>query len=227
MRRARKRSLLWRAVRALVGVLVVYLCACLAGLMALRYADPLFTAVHAQRRVESLFEDGDYDKRQTFVPLSAISPHLQHAVVVAEDGRFFAHSGIDWLEVEKVIQEEVPRGRIRGASTLTQQLVKNLFMTTHPNPVRKPVEMVLAPVAERLLGKKRILELYLNVIEWGPGLYGAEAAARRYYNVSAARLSREQAARLAACIPAPRVWRPDRMNRSSRRILERMAGRGW
>lgn len=193
----------------------------------MRYVDPPLTVVQAQRRGESLFSDDGYTKRYQFVPLDHISRNLQHAVIAAEDGRFYEHSGIDWMEIEKVVSEEVPRGRVRGASTITQQLVKNLFMTTHRNPLRKPVEFVFAPVAEAILSKDRILELYLNVIEWGPGVYGAEAAAQHHYGVSAAGLTREQSARLAACLPAPRTWRPERMDRYAGIILGRMEGRGW
>ena len=118
-----------------------------------------------------------YLKRYKFAPLQQISPNLAHAVIAAEDGRFTRHHGIDWAEVEKVAQESSETGSIRrGASTITQQLVKNLFFTTHRNPVRKAFEYTLAPLRMHL-GKRRVLELYLNVVEWGPGVYGAEAAA--------------------------------------------------
>jgi monofunctional biosynthetic peptidoglycan transglycosylase len=118
-------------------------------------------------------------------------------------------------------------GRIRGGSTITQQLVKNLFFGTGRSILRKGAEASLVPIAELLLGKQRILELYLNVVEWGPGIYGAEAASRAWYRTSAASINRDQAARLAAILPGPLRRRPDRMNRYTAIILERMRQMGW
>jgi monofunctional biosynthetic peptidoglycan transglycosylase len=144
-----------------------------------------------------------------------MAPELPHAVVAAEDSRFFQHHGFDWVEIEKALDEEDERGRLRGASTITQQLVKNLFFTTWRSAIRKGLETTATPLAEAILPKKRILELYLNVIEWGPGVYGAEAAAQYHYAVPAARVSREQAARLAAILPSPLKRKPARMDRYS------------
>ncbi len=221
----------WRWLRrvVLLGAAITcgYLAACLAGLVVLRSLDPPTTGVQAQRRIESWIHRQDYRKQQRFVPLARISINLQHAVIAAEDGRFYQHNGVDWDEIEKMIDEEVPRGRFRGASTLTQQLVKNLFMTTHPNPVRKLVEFLLAPAAEKVLGKRRILELYLNVVEWGPGVFGIEAAAQYHYHTTAAALDREQSARLAAVLPNPHRWQSKWIDRYTRIILTRMSARGW
>ncbi len=199
------------------------------ALFALRVVNPPTTGVQIQRRVESWVRHTPYRKRQTFVPLSKISPELQHAVISAEDGRFYQHHGIDWDETEKVAQESQEKGElIRGASSIPQQLVKNLFFTTHRNPLRKLLEYTLAPMADRILGKRRELELYLNVVEWGPGgVYGIEEGARYHYHVSAARLDREQAARMAAILPAPRRWHPARMDDYSAIILARMEKAGW
>ena len=198
-------------------------------LFALRSMNPPTTGVQIQRRVEAIVRHTPYRKRQTFVPLAKISPKLQQAVISAEDGRFYQHHGIDWDETEKVAQESQEKGALtRGASTITQQLVKNLFFTTHRNPVRKAFEYTLAPMADWILGKRRILELYLNVVEWGPaGVYGIEEGAKYHYRISAARLDREQAARLAAILPAPRRWRPARMDDYSAIILARMEKAGW
>src|ERR1051325_155384 len=166
--------------------------------------------------------------RYPFVPLTRISPDLQHSVIAAEDGRFYQHHGIDWKEVQKVVDQYLDEGKIgRGGATITQQLVKNLFFTTSRSFLRKAVEFTLAPVAERVLPKRRILELYLNVIEWGPGVYGAEAAARAWYAVPAARLDREQAARLAALIPSPLRRKPAAMTWYSTEIARRMSQSGW
>jgi monofunctional biosynthetic peptidoglycan transglycosylase len=188
---------------------------------------PSTTAVQTQRRIESLFARGEYRKHYRYVPLSRISKDFQHAVIAAEDGRFYQHSGFDWQEMKKVVQEDLEGGRLRGASTITQQLVKNLFLTTHRSVVRKAVEYPLVPVAELLLSKDRILELYLNVAEWGPGVFGAEAAGQYYYQLPAARINREQGARLAAILPAPRTRRPARMHDYSAEILSRMQKMGW
>jgi len=220
-----------RKTRRLLGWLLLFVvglhaAACLA-FVALRWINPPFTMVHIQRRVESWLDSGAYKKRYRFMPLRRISPHLQHAVIAAEDGRFYEHHGVDWQEMEKVAEDAVNRGRVRGGSTISQQLVKNLFFTTHGSVVRKALEFTSVYLEELILPKRRILELYLNVIEWGPGVYGAEAAARYHYGVSAAAVGRERAARLAAVLPAPRRRKPARMDRYSAVILERMARMGW
>jgi monofunctional biosynthetic peptidoglycan transglycosylase len=198
------------------------------SLIALRFVNPVTTGVQMQRFVEAKFSGLRYQKHSKFVPLQQISPNLVHAVISAEDGRFYQHHGIDWEEVRKVAQESGETGEIpRGASTITQQLVKNLFFTTHRNPLRKAFEYTLAPMADRILGKRRVLELYLNVVEWGPGVYGAAAAAEYHYHIAPAQLDRDQAARLAACLPAPRRRKPARMNQYSAAIMERMQQAGW
>jgi monofunctional biosynthetic peptidoglycan transglycosylase len=211
-------------VRALVGL---YVC-CLLLLLGLRWINPPTTALQIQRRVQSWFKDGHYRKRQQYAPLRRISPNLQHAVIAAEDGRFYQHHGIDWKEVQKVVDKDLDDGKVgRGASTITQQLVKNLFLGTTRSFIRKGAEFALTYPTELILGKERILELYLNVIEWGPGVYGAEQAAQFWYNSSAARLSRDQSARLAAVIPSPPRRRPSRMDSYNSEILHRMEQTGW
>ncbi len=192
-----------------------------------RWIDPPTTAVHVERRFEAWIHGKPYRERYEFVPLSQISVELQHAVVAAEDARFYQHHGFDWHEIQIAADEDMEGGRRRGASTLTQQLVKNLFFGTGRSILRKGVEFTLVPVAELVLGKRRILELYLNVVEWGPGIYGADAACHAYYGRSARSVDREQAVRLAAILPAPLKRRPERMNRYSALILERMRQMGW
>ncbi len=196
-------------------------------LVAARWIDPPTTAVHVERRVQAWIHHKPYRERYKFVPLNQISPDLQHAVIAAEDGRFYEHHGFDWHQIQIDAQGDMEGGRVRGASTLTQQLVKNLFFGTGRSILRKGVESTLVPVAELVLGKRRILELYLNVVEWGPNIYGAEAACRAYYGTPARSVGREQAARLAAILPAPLRRRPERMNRYSGLILERMREMGW
>ena len=196
-------------------------------LIAARWIDPPTTALQSQRRVQSWFHPAPYEERYKFVPLSQISPDLQHAVIAAEDARFYQHHGFDWHQIQLAAEEDMEGERMRGASTLTQQLVKNLFFGTSRSIFRKAAEFTLVPVAEVVLGKRRILELYLNVVEWGPGVYGAESACRFYNRTSARNIGREQSAQLAAVLPAPLKRRPERMTRYSAIILNRMRQMGW
>ena len=209
-----------------IGVLAAWSLAAMS-LLGSRWIDPPSTAVHIQRRWQAWLHNAPYREHYKFIPLGQISLDLQHAVVAAEDARFYQHHGFDWHEIQIAAEEDLDGDRIRGASTITQQLVKNLFFGTGRSVLRKGAEFTLVPVAEIVLGKRRILELYLNVIEWGPGIYGAESACRYYDNSSARNINREQAARLAAILPAPLKRRPDRMNYYSARILERMGQMGW
>jgi monofunctional glycosyltransferase len=196
-------------------------------LVATRWIDPPTTAVHMERHLQAWIGRKPYHERYEFVPLRQISPDFQHAVIAAEDSRFYQHHGFDWEAIQIAAEDNMEGGRLRGGSTLTQQLVKNLFFGTGRSILRKGAEVTLVPVAELVLGKQRILELYLNVVEWGPGVYGAEAACRYHYRISARNIDREQAARLAAILPLPLRRRPDRMNRYSALILERMDQLGW
>jgi len=196
-------------------------------LVAARWIDPPTTAVHTQRRLQAWIHGKPYHERYEFVPLSGISLDFQHAVIAAEDARFYQHHGFDWHAIQLAAEDDMDGGRIRGGSTLTQQLVKNLFFGTGRSFLRKGAEFTLVPVAELVLGKRRILELYLNVVEWGPGVYGAESACRYYYRISARKIDRQEAAQLAAILPLPLKRRPDRMIRYSGLILERMRQAGW
>jgi monofunctional biosynthetic peptidoglycan transglycosylase len=196
-------------------------------LVAARWIDPPTTAVHMERRLQAWIHHTPYHERYEFVPLRQISPDFQHAVIAAEDARFYQHHGFDWDAMELAAENDMEGGRIRGGSTLTQQLVKNLFFGTSRSILRKGAEFTLVPVAELVLGKQRILELYLNVVEWGPGVYGAESACRYYYRTSARSIDRQQAAQLAAILPLPLKRRPDHMNHYSGLIQERMRQMGW
>jgi monofunctional biosynthetic peptidoglycan transglycosylase len=222
------RRLILRGMALLALVAVGFWLLCCTGLVLLKWINPITTTVQMERRIEALTAHQQYHKRWRFVPLSSISLNLQHAVVAAEDARFYRHHGIDWQEVDTVVQQSLEEGEVtRGASTITQQLVKNLFATTARNPLRKALEFTLAPVADRVLGKQRTLELYLNVIEWGPGVYGAEAASEYYYNKPASALTRDEASRLAAILPAPRRRKPARMSQYSEIIQTRMRQMNW
>ena len=210
----------------LLGLALLWSLAVLT-LVAARWIDPPTTAVHMERRLQAWIHRTSYHERYEFVPLSQISPEFQHAVVAAEDARFYQHHGFDWDAMEIAAEGDLEGGRIRGGSTITQQLVKNMFFGTGRSILRKGAEFTLVPVAELVLSKHRILELYLNVVEWGPGVYGAESACRYYYRTSARSIDRQQAAQLAAILPLPLKRRPERMNRYSGLILERMRQMGW
>lgn len=222
-----RRSYLRAAVRwFLLGVAILWSLAALT-LVAARWIDPPTTAIHMERRLQAWIHHKPYHERYDFVPLNRISPDFQHAVIAAEDARFYQHHGFDWHAIEIAAQDDMQGGRLRGGSTITQQLVKNLFFGTDRSFLRKGAEATLVPVAELVLGKRRILELYLNVVEWGPGVYGAESACRYYYRTSARNIDRDRSARLAAILPSPLKRRPDRMNRYSALIQERMRQMGW
>jgi monofunctional glycosyltransferase len=229
-RRARRGG--WRGVRRAAAILVVlpvaYYVLCVAGLVYLRFLPPVITGVQAQRSVERLVQGERPIRDYRWRSVDRIAPHLPRAVVAAEDSRFFQHRGFDWEELRRAQARARARGEaMRGASTLTQQLIKNLYFTTHRNPVRKAYEWALTPPAEWILGKDRILELYVNVAEFGPGIFGAEAAARHHYGVAAAGLSRHQAAGLAAVLPAPLQRRPQAMGWYTGIIQQRMSRMGW
>lgn len=223
----RRRSFLRAFVRyLLLGVVLLWSAAALI-LIAARWIDPPTTAVHIERRLQAWIHRAPYRERYEFVPLTQISLDLQHAVIAAEDARFYQHHGFDWHAMEIAAEDDMEGGRLRGGSTITQQLVKNLFFGTGRSLLRKGAEFTLVPVAELVLGKRRILELYLNEVEWGPGIYGAESACRYYYRTSARNVDRLQSAQLAAILPLPLKRKPERMNRYSGLILERMRQMGW
>jgi monofunctional biosynthetic peptidoglycan transglycosylase len=194
--------------------------------------NPGRTAVMRQREEEARKAGRRPGHGQAWVPLSRVSRHLIHALLSAEDQKFFGHEGVDWEAVRESYEANRKAGRFaRGGSTITQQLAKNLFFSTHKSLVRKGRELLVSRWLEQDLTKARILELYLNVIEWGDGVYGCEAAARRYYGKSCAGLAEPEAAGLVAMIPNPRRINP-RVNaarhaRAQRRVLWLMAHAGY
>jgi monofunctional glycosyltransferase len=169
--------------------------------------DPASTAF-MERRLEALrVRDPRAQLRHEWVPYERISPALKRAVVAAEDARFLDHAGFDWDAIQRAMAKNEQRGRIvAGASTISQQLAKNLFLSGERSWLRKAQEAAITWMLETTLSKRRILELYLNVAEWGEGVFGAEAAARHHFGVPAAGLSAEQAAWLAAILPSPRRY---------------------
>src|ERR1700730_633026 len=209
-----------------VGVVLLWSLAALILVVA-RWIDPPTTAVYMERRLQAWIHHTPYHERYEFVSLSQISPDFQHAVIAAEDARFYQHHGFDWHAMQIAAEDDMEGGRISGGSTLTQQLVKNLFFGTGRSILRNGAEFTLVPAAELVLGKRRILELYLNVVEWGLGIYGAESACRYYYRTSARNIDRQESAQLAAILPLPLKRRPDHMSHYSGVILERMRQVGW
>lgn len=235
----------------LVGAVMVWLAYELItfpGISKLRTEDPVTTSMIEYRLSEARAEGREPQKNMIWMPIEQISPHLHRAVLAGEDSRFFVHNGFDWEAIQKAWDEGVKEGEReakaegdydpdawipplpnfkRGASTITQQLAKNLYLSEDRNFLRKGREAVYTYFLERNLSKKRILEVYLNVIEWGDGIYGAEAASRFYFKKSASNLTREEAAFLAAMIPSPlNVFNPHknrkRVNRRQRVLLRSM-----
>ncbi len=166
-----------------------------------------------------------------WVPLSRVSPYVMKAVIIAEDDKFWSHEGFDFEAMQKALEKDIKKKKFKaGGSTISQQLAKNLYLSPSKNPIRKLKEAILTWRLERNLSKRRIMELYLNVAEWGDGIYGIEAAARKHYGKSAAGLTAREAAVLAAVIPNPRRYRTDGTSRyvgnQSERIYQIMVRRG-
>ena len=149
----------------------------------------------------------DAELKHKWVSYEQISNHLKRAVIASEDAKFIDHEGVDWEAIQAAYEKNLKKGKIvSGGSTISQQLAKNLFLSSKRTPWRKAQELVITYMLEAVLEKRRIFEIYLNVIEWGDGVFGAEAASKHYFKVSAAKLSKQQAARLAVMIPNPRFY---------------------
>ena len=194
-----------------------------------KWFDPGETSFMQIRLGELRQKNPQAQLKQQWVPYERISPHLKRAIIAAEDAKFVDHEGFDWEGMQKAIEKNQKRGRtVAGGSTISQQLAKNLFLTPTKSYFRKVEEAIITLMLEGLWSKRRIFEVYLNVIEWGNGVFGAEAAARHYYNTSAAQLGPEQAARLAGMVPNPRYYDRNRsapgLGRKAAIILGRMPG---
>ncbi len=189
--------------------------------------DPGSTSFMRMRLAELRKTDPEAELRHQWVPYERISMHLKRAVVAAEDDRFLEHAGFDWEGIERALERNEERGRlVAGGSTISQQLAKNLFLSPSRSWLRKGQEAVLTVMIETFWDKRRILEVYLNVVEWGNGVFGAEAAAQRYYRTSAARLGPAEAARLAVMLPNPRRYERQfgpRLAAHAERVRRRMA----
>ena len=210
-------ALLGLAVLSALGLLILWLT--LPDVRSLKQKNPETTAFIELRKEEG---GEGFKLRWTWRPLSRISPLLRRAVVHAEDAKFFKHEGVDWEAVKQTAEKNwQDKSLARGGSTITQQVAKNLFLSPSRNPIRKLRELFISWRLEDALSKERILELYLNIAEWGPGVFGAEAAARHWYGVSASELSADQAARLAVALPNPFKRSP----RTRSKVLDRKAAR--
>jgi monofunctional biosynthetic peptidoglycan transglycosylase len=182
---------------------------------------------------EKVWKEKGIKKKITniWVPLSSVSPYVMKAVIIAEDDKFWSHEGFDFEAMQKALEKDIKKKKFKaGGSTISQQLAKNLYLSPAKNPVRKIKEAILTWRLERQLSKRRIMELYLNVVEWGDGVFGIEAAARKHYGKSAAGLTAREAAELAAVIPNPRRYKTDGTSRyvenQSERIYQIMVRRG-
>jgi monofunctional biosynthetic peptidoglycan transglycosylase len=229
-----------RLLRIALALLVVVLLAVasIAGLWLatpdvapLARTNPRTTALIAQRQAEAKARRRPFRARQVWVSLDRVSPRLVEAVLLSEDANFFGHDGLDWEAIRLAAEHDLKAGRFaRGASTLTQQLAKNLWLGTEKSLLRKAREAVLAAKLERDLSKRRILALYLNVAEWDDAVFGVEAGARARFGVSAAALTTAQAVVMASLLPAPRKVDLDNpsswLKRRSRRLLDRMRAAG-
>jgi monofunctional biosynthetic peptidoglycan transglycosylase len=216
-------------VGAVAFAVLSYVYLTLPDVRQLATTNPRTTAFMELREREAAAAGRPVKRVQRWVPYSRISINLRRAVLAAEDSAFFDHEGVDIAEIKKSIQDSLEKGKeLRGASTITQQLAKNLYLSPSRNPLRKVEELMITWRLETALSKARILEIYLNVIEWGDLVWGAEAASRTYFGVPASALSREQAALLAGAIINPRVYSPanprGRLLRRQQIILARMPG---
>jgi len=219
-----------RAILALLAVgfaYVAYLYLTLPDVRGLRTSNPETTAFMELRAREARSDGQPARRVYKWASYARISQHLKRAVLVAEDGAFWTHEGVDYDQLKESIEANIERMEFaRGGSTITQQLAKNLYLSPSKNPIRKLRELLIARQLETELSKQRILELYLNVIEWGDGIYGAEAAARTYFQKSAADLSPQESALLAGAIVNPRLLNPGhptpRLRRRQQMVMRRM-----
>lgn len=198
----------------------------------LKSKNPTTTTYMVLRERQAKRAGKPFSKSMIWVGSDEISEHLKHAVIIAEDDMFYVHKGVDWEGVRAALERDWKEKKLAyGGSSITQQVAKNLYLSPARNPLRKIKEVLIAWRLEKTLGKRRILEIYLNIAEWGKGIYGVEAAARAYFNKSAAELNPEESAALAAVLPNPRRYNPASNSRyvarNSERILNRMRGSGY
>ena len=216
-----------RAILGLIALLFLFQLWLFGWVLWWSQVNPDMTRFMDIRLAELRLKDPKAELSKQWVPYSRISTHLKRALVVSEDDLFVHHEGFDWEGIQKAIEKNQRKGRfVAGGSTISQQLAKNLFLTPSRTPWRKAQEAIVTLMIEAVWSKQRIFEVYLNVIEWGNGVFGAEAAARHYYGIGAAQLSAPQAARLAGMVPSPRFYDRNRnapgLARKAAVILGRM-----
>ncbi|WP_199104141.1 monofunctional biosynthetic peptidoglycan transglycosylase [Aquitalea sp. ASV11] len=220
--------LTFKIMAVLVAAIVLYNLWIFGHIVYWRSHNPAASAFMNEQLAKLQEDDPEAELRQKWVPYAQISPNLKRALIAAEDAKFADHEGFDWDGIEAAFEKNLKQGRIvAGGSTISQQLAKNLFLSSKKTPWRKLEEAAITVMLEKVLDKRRIFEIYLNVIEWGNGVFGAEAAARYYFHTSAARLSAGQAAKLAAMVPNPRYYDEHRnatgLMKKTRIIQRRMA----
>ncbi len=204
----------WHACLILAVIIVVYQLWMFACILWWVKFNPSSSSFMDDRLEVMQSKNPEAALKHKWVPYEKISPHLKRAIVASEDARFVDHEGFDWEALQKAYEKNLKKGRIvAGGSTISQQLAKNLFLSSKRTPWRKLQEAVITVMLELVMSKRRIFEIYLNVIEWGNGVFGAEAAARHYFGVSAGQLGPAQAARLAAMVPNPRFYDSHRSTR--------------
>lgn len=219
---------IWRILLALFVLILLYQAWIAAHIWWWVDHNPTSSAF-MQDRLEAMHEKNPAaELKQQWVAYKRISNHLKRALIASEDAKFVDHEGFDWDGIQKAYEKNLKKGKIvAGGSTISQQLAKNLFLSTKRTPWRKGEEAIITLMLENMMEKERIFEIYLNVIEWGNGVFGAEAAASHYYRVSAAQLSPQQAAKLAAMVPNPRYYDKHReakgLLRKTDIILSRMS----
>jgi len=192
---------------ALLGIFVAWQLWLLGWVLLWKWVDPGTTRFMEIRLLELREKNPDAQLKTQWVPYARISPNLKRAIIASEDAKFIDHEGFDWEGIQKAMEKNQKRGRtVAGGSTISQQLAKNLFLTPNRSYFRKAEEAAITLMLEALWSKQRIFEVYLNVIEWGNGVFGAEAAARHYFGIAAAQLDPEQAAKLAGMVPSPRFY---------------------
>ncbi len=211
----------------LIGIFLIWQLWLFGWVLLWKWVDPGTTRFMEIRLAELQVKNPEAQLRKHWVPYERISPHLKRAIIASEDAKFVDHEGFDWEGIQKAIEKNQKRGRtVAGGSTISQQLAKNLFLTPSKSYFRKAEEAIITLMLETLWSKRRIFEVYLNVIEWGNGVFGAEAAARHYFGTSAAQLGPEQAAKLAGMVPNPRFYDRNRnapgLARKTAIILGRM-----
>ena len=219
---------LWRFFLFLIAAVLAYQLWILGHVVYWNFYNPSTSAFMQDRLHDLRNKDSTMALRTQWMPYERISPHLKRAIIAAEDGKFLEHEGFDFEAIQKAYERNLKKGKlVAGGSTISQQLAKNLFLSGEKTPWRKIQEAIITLMLERVMSKRRILEIYLNIIEWGNGVFGAEAAIRYYYGVSASSVTAEQAARLAAMVPDPRYYDRNRntpwLLRKTDIILSRMA----